>query len=65
MYGLNEDRNMAETTRTVVTVAMVYDELHLDWVQFASYLWLAIVLQARSGDFASAAPEFTFSREKR
>lgn len=48
-----------------VTVAMVYDELHLDWVQFASYLWLAIVLQARSGDFASAASEFTFSREKR
>lgn len=27
-----------------VTVEMVYDELHLDWVQFASYLWLAIVL---------------------
>lgn len=48
-----------------VTVAMVYDELHLDWVQSASYLWLAIVLQARSGDFASAASEFTFSREKR
>lgn len=48
-----------------VTVAMVYDELHLDWVHFASYLWLAIVLQARSGDFASAASEFTFSREKR
>lgn len=48
-----------------VTVAMVYDELHLDWVQFASYLWLAIVLQARSGDFASAASEVTFIREKR